>query len=46
MVTLAPLPSEMVTGKWAVTDVDVEDDELVPHAMSVIPMAAAAGHLM
>jgi hypothetical protein len=36
----------MVTGNRAVTDVDTLDDELVPHAMSVIPMAAAAGHLM
>jgi hypothetical protein len=36
----------MVTGKWAVTATDDEDDELVPHAMSVIPMAAAAGHLI
>jgi hypothetical protein len=45
MVTVAPLDSEIVTGKAADVD-DGADDNAAPHAVSPMTPAASTGHRM
>jgi hypothetical protein len=46
IVTLAPLVSVMVTGKWVPAEVDGEVDDVFPHAVKATAVATASPHVM